>query len=197
MTTGRPEGESVVLDVPHLEALLAKTFNIGLDVGRGTDPVALVRLRLSKALLGAAEAQALMAESIALEHGVPTERIAEAERLALHAGAFNGIPDPVFHLTARAMGVVTGLAATEPDPAVPDQDIILDAALRAATGLARLLGFRSDCVTATTAADQARATAKLTEAAAELTLAAEAVAGLLELARMTQAAWGSGKQDLT
>ena len=92
---------------------------------------------------------------IALEHGVPTERIAEAERLALHAGAFSGIPDAVFHFTARAMGVVTGLAATEPDPAAPQRDVILDAALRAATGLAKLLGFRSDCVTATTAADQA------------------------------------------
>src|SRR6266851_5754628 len=133
MTTGRPEGENVMLDVAHLEALLAKTFGIGLDVGRGREPVALVRLRLSKALLGAAEAQALMAESIAIEHGVPTVRIAEAERLALHAGAFNGIPDAVFHLTARAMGVVTGLAATEPDPRAPDHDVILDAAFRAAT----------------------------------------------------------------
>jgi hypothetical protein len=196
MTTGRPEGESVVLDVAQLEALLAKTFNIGLDVGRGREPVALVRLRLSKVLLGAAEAQALMAESIALERGVPTEEIAEAERLALAAGAFNGIPDAVFHLTARAMGVVTGLAGIEPHPDAPDHDVILDAALRAATGLAKLLGFRSDCVTATTVAEEAQATAKLTEAAAELTLAAEAVAGLLELARMTEAAGRTDKQDL-
>ena len=41
-----------------------------------------------------------------------------------------------------------------------------------------------------------QATAKLTEAAAELTLAAEAVTGLLELARMTEAAGRTGKQDL-
>ncbi len=52
MANDRP----LVLDVAHLEALLAKTFNIGLDVGRGTEKVDLVRLRLSKALLGAAEA---------------------------------------------------------------------------------------------------------------------------------------------
>lgn len=185
-----------MLDVAHLEALLAKTFNIGLDVGRGKEPAALVRLRLSKALVGAAEAQALAAESIAIEDGVPTGKIAESEGLALHAGAFNGIPDPVFHLTARAMGIVTGLAGIEPDPAAPDRDAILDAAFQAATGLAKLLGFRRDCVTATTSADQAQAAAKLTEAAAELTLAAEAVTGLLELARMTAAAGRTGKQDL-
>src|SRR6266851_3791796 len=86
MTTGRPEGENVMLDVAHLEALLAKTFNIGLDVGRGKEPVALVRLRLSKALLGAAEAQALAAESIALERGVPTDKIAEACRRKCRRG---------------------------------------------------------------------------------------------------------------
>lgn len=61
----------------------------------------------------------LAAESIAIERGVATERIAETEGLALHAGAFNGIPDPVFHLTARAMGIVTGLAAIEPHPDAP------------------------------------------------------------------------------
>ncbi|HEY6423507.1 MAG TPA: hypothetical protein VIY28_09730 [Pseudonocardiaceae bacterium] len=58
--TGAPEGAAVVLDVAQLEALLVTTFNIGLDVGRGKDKAALVRLRLSKALLGAAEAQALV-----------------------------------------------------------------------------------------------------------------------------------------
>ena len=79
----------------------------------------LVRLRLSKALVGLPEAQALAAESIAIERGVRTERIAEAEGPALHAGAFNGIPDPVFHLNARAMGIVTGLAMVEPDPPRP------------------------------------------------------------------------------
>ncbi len=194
--TDIPEGESVVLDVAQLETLLAKTFNIGLDVGRGKEKAALVRLRLSKALLGAVEAQALAAESIAVDHGVPTEKIAAAEGLALHAGAFNGIPDPVLHLTARAMGIVTGLAAIEPDPRAPDRDAVLDTALRAAAGLAKLLGFRGDCVTAITPADQAQATAKLVESAAELTKAAEAVTGLLELASMTAASGRIGKQDL-
>ena len=192
MTTDR----SVVLDVAQLEALLRKTFNIGLDVGRGKEKVDLVRLRLSKALLGAAEAQALAAESIAIEGGIPTGRIAEAEGLALHAAAFNGVPDPVFHLTARAMGIVTGLGAIEPDPAAPDRDAILDTALAAATALAQLLGFRHDCVTAATAADQAEATRKLTESAAGFAKAAEAIAGLLELAQLTAASGRRGKEDL-
>jgi len=151
---------------------------------------------LSKALLGAAEAQALMAESLAIEHGVSTRKIGESEALALHAGAFNGIPDPVFHVTARAMGIVTGLAGIEPDPRAPDHDLILDAALRAATGLVKLLGFRRDCTTVSTRADEAKAVAKLTEAAAELSAAAEAVNGLLKLAHMTDAAGRTGKRDL-
>jgi len=44
-----------MLDVAQLQALLAKTFNVGLDVGRGNEPVALARLRLAKALIGVAE----------------------------------------------------------------------------------------------------------------------------------------------
>lgn len=76
----------VILDVGQLETLLSDTFNIGLDVGAGSENVDLVGLRLSKALLGAAEAQALAAESIAIEGGVASEKITEAEGLALHAG---------------------------------------------------------------------------------------------------------------
>jgi hypothetical protein len=59
----------------------------------------------------------------------------------LYAAAFNGMPDPVLHLAARAMGVVTGLAALEPDPRAPGADVLLDAALQAATGLQQLLAF--------------------------------------------------------
>ena len=36
MSKGVPEGEPVVLDVAQLEALLSKTFGIGLDAGRGS-----------------------------------------------------------------------------------------------------------------------------------------------------------------
>ena len=97
----------MVLDVAQLEALLAKTFNLGMDVGRGKEKVALVRLRLAKALIGVAEANALAAESIAIERGISTEEIARAEGLALHAAAFNGMPDPVFHMTARATSYST------------------------------------------------------------------------------------------
>ena len=140
----------MVLDVAQLEALLTRTFSIGLDAGRGREKVALVRLRLSKALLGAAETQAMAAEALAIERGVATEQIAAAEGVALHAAAFTGMPDPVLHLAARAMGVVTGLAALEPDPRAPGADVLLDAALQAATGLQQLLAFRHDCTTVTT-----------------------------------------------
>jgi len=109
----------VVLDLAQLEALLTRTFSIGLDVGRGREKVALVRLRLSKALLGAAETQAMAAEALAIERGAATKQIAAAMGLALHAAAFSGMPAPVLHLAARAMGVVTGLAALEPDPRAP------------------------------------------------------------------------------
>jgi hypothetical protein len=64
---------------------------------------------------------------------------------------------------------------------------VLDAALWAAAGLVKLLGFRRNCVTATTRVEQAQVTAKLTEAGAELADAAEAVTGLLELAGVTAA----------
>ncbi len=90
---------------------MTRTFSIELDVGRGREKVTLVRLRLSKAVLGAAEPQAMAAEALVIERGVATEQIATAGGLALHAAAFNGMPDPVLHLAARAMGVVTDLAA--------------------------------------------------------------------------------------
>ena len=59
-----------------------------------------------------------------------------------------------------------------------------------------MLGFRRDCTTVSTRADEAKAVAKLTEAAAELSAAAEAVNGLLKLAHMTDAAGRTGKRDL-
>ena len=105
----------------------------------------------------------------AIERGVGTEQIAQTEALALHAAAFNGMPDPVFHLTARAMAIVTGLAAVEPDPRAGDNDVLLDAALQAATGLAQLLRFRGACATAQSAAEREAATACLLNAEAELT----------------------------
>ena len=89
-----------------------------------------------------AKTQAMAAGALAIERGVATEQIAAAGGLALHAAAFNGMPDPVLHLAARAMGVVTGLAALEPDPRAPGADVLLDATLQAATGLQQLLAFR-------------------------------------------------------
>ena len=197
MSRGNAPGDgTAVLDVAQLESLLTKTFSIGLDVGQDREKAALVRLRLSKALLGAAETQAVAAETLAIEQGVATEQVAAAEGLALHAAAFNGMPDPVLHLAARAMGVVTGLAALEPDPRAPGADLLLDAALQAATGLQQLLAFRHDCTTVTTPAEQAAATARLTSAAAELGKATDALRGLIELAEMTGRSGRNGKTDL-
>ncbi len=68
----------MVLDVAELEALLTPTFSIGLDVGRGREKVALVRLRLSKALPGTAGTQAMAAGALAVERGAATEQIAAA-----------------------------------------------------------------------------------------------------------------------
>src|ERR1035437_5852620 len=76
------------------------------------------------------------------ERATPAADSGAAEGLALHAAAFNGMPDPVFHLAGRAMTIVTGLAAIEPDPPGPSRDVILDAALQAVTGLQQLLSFR-------------------------------------------------------
>ena len=194
---GAPGGGAVVLDVAPLEALLARTFSIGLDVGRGREKVALVRLRLSRALPGAAERQAMAAGALAIERGVAAEQIAAAGGLALHAAAFNGMPDPVRRLAARAMGVVTGLAAPEPGPRAPGAGVLLDAALQAAAGLQQLLAFRHDCATVTTPAEQAAATAGLTSAAAGPGKAAGALHGLIELAEMTGRSGRTGKTDLS
>ena len=186
----------MVLDVAQLEALLTRTFGIGLDVGRGREKVALVRLRLSRALPGAAGTQAMAAGALAIERGVATEQIAAAGGLVRPAAAFNGMPDPVLHLAARAMGVVTGLAAPGPGPRAPGAGVLLDAALQAATGLQQLLAFRHDCTTGTTPAEQAAATAGLTSATAGLTsAAAEALHGLIE-GEMTGRSGRTGKTDL-
>jgi hypothetical protein len=117
--------------------------------------------------------------------------------LALHAAAFNGMPDPVLHLAARAMGVVTALAAPGPGPRAPGAGVLLAAALQAATGLQQLLAFRHDGTTVTTPAEQAAATTGLTSAAAEPGTAAEALHGLIELAARTGRPGRTGKTDLS
>ena len=188
VSPGVPEGDAVVLDVPQLETLLRKTFNLGLDVGRGAgEPRALVRLRLAKALLGVVESNATAAKGIAIEREISSEEIAQSEALALHAAAMNGMPDPIFHLTERAMGIITGLAAIEPDPRAGENDMLLDAALQAATGLAQLLQFRHNLTTATTALERDAATERLTSAEAELRKAADALSGFFELAKTSWA----------
>ena len=68
------DGQAVLLGAAQLQALLAKPFNVALDVGRDKDPVALVRLRRAKALIGVAEANALAAQWSAIERAHPPER---------------------------------------------------------------------------------------------------------------------------
>ena len=67
---------------------------------------------------------------------------------------------------------------------------------KAATGLAQLLRFRGACTTADSAAERDAATACLLNAEAELTNAAQAVSGLLELAKISAAAGRTGASDL-
>lgn len=40
------------------------------------------------------------------------------------------MPDLVFHPDRPDNGIITGLAAIEPDPRAPNNDLVLDAALR-------------------------------------------------------------------
>jgi hypothetical protein len=54
------------------------------------------------------------------------------------------MPDPVFHLVERAIGIVSGLAAVEPDPRAGERDAARHGAARrdragaAAAGSARV-----------------------------------------------------------
>src|SRR5260370_17706557 len=95
---GAPGGGAVVLDVAQLEALSTRTFSIGLDAGRGTETVALVRLRLSRALPAAAETPAMAPGPLASAPGVATGQIRRAGGRALPAPAFPGMPDPALPL---------------------------------------------------------------------------------------------------
>ena len=146
---------------------------------------------MSKALVGLAEANATAAKGIAIEREVSTEAIAGSEADALHAAALGGMPDPVFHLCERTMGIITGLAAVEPDPRAGTNDMLLDTALRAATGLQLLLQFRRDLVTAKTSAEREAATTRLTAAGEQLREAADQIAGFFELA---EASWAAGRR---
>ena len=80
----------MVLDVAQLEALLTRTFSIGLDVGRGREKVALVRLRLSKALLGAAETQAMAATAGLTSAAAELGKAAEALHGLIELGEMTG-----------------------------------------------------------------------------------------------------------
>jgi hypothetical protein len=194
MDRGVPNGEAVVLDVAQLQTML-RTFNVGIDIDR-RKPLALNRLELAKALQGAAEANAVAAKGIAIERGVETDQIAGSEALALHAAAFNGMPDPVFHLVERTIGIVAALAQIEPDPRAGENDTLLDTAMRAATALAQLLQARHGFTTASTPAERDAVTAALTTAGEQLHHAAGEIDGFFKLAEQSWAAGRRGPSDL-
>ena len=106
------------------------------------------------------------------------------------------MPDPVFHLVERAIGIVSGLAAIEPDPRAGENDLLLDTALRAATALAQLLQARHGFATAETPAQRDATTAALTNAGKELRQAAEEIDSFFTLAEMVWAAGRRGRDDL-
>lgn len=106
------------------------------------------------------------------------------------------MPDPVFHLVERAIGIVTGLAAVEPDPRAGESDMLLDTALRAATGLTQLLQARHGFAAAETAAQRDATTAALTGAGEQLRQAAEEIDGFFRLAEASWAAGWRGRDDL-
>jgi hypothetical protein len=89
-----------------------------------------------------------------------------------------------------------GLASIKPDPRAAPTDMMLDAALQAATGLQQLLQFRGNVVSATTAAQRDAATARLQNAQTQLADAAEAIAGFFKLAEANAAAGRTGENDL-
>jgi hypothetical protein len=192
---GAPGGGAVVRDVAPLEALLTPTFSIGLDVGRGREKVPWSGCGCPGRCPAPPSRRRWPPGALVIERGVATEQIAAAGGLALHAAAFNGIPDGAAPGRPRdGRGHRPGRARTR--PARPGADVLLDAAPQAAAGLQQLLAFRHDCTTVTTPAEQAAA-AGLTSAAAELGQAAEALHGLIELAEMTGRSGRAGKTDLS
>src|SRR5512140_803890 len=134
---GVPDGQAVVLEPAQMQTVLRKSFNLGSEVDP-RKPKALNRLELAKALVGVAEANATAAKGLAIERGVSTGAIAESELFALQAAAFNGMPNAMMHLMERMIGIISGLGQLEP----ADDDMLLDAARRAAAGLAGLFQWR-------------------------------------------------------
>jgi hypothetical protein len=142
------------------------------------------------------EVGVLATKGIAIERGVETEQIARSEALALHAAACNGMPDPVFHLVERAIGIVSALAAVEPDPRAGESDMLLDTALRAATALAQLLQARHGFATAETHAQRDATTAALINAGQGAAASAEEIDAFFKLAEASWAAGRRGRDDL-
>jgi hypothetical protein len=185
--------DSVDLSTEQLLDVL-KMFGVaGADVGQGHDPQALVRLRLAQAILGAAEAQMLFAEQRALEAGVSREEIAAtAAAVFMGADATEGA-EPLFLLQARVMSVFAGIAAMEPDPRGPAQDIVLDIASEACAGLAGLIAARRQLATGK---DPEEAVGKLAAASQLLEQATGRIDEVFGLADLTGRAGRGGRGDL-
>ncbi len=158
------EDAGPLLSAEQLREVLAR-FGVGVEDGGSDDGPALVRLRLSYAVLGAVEAHMLRAQSAALEDGEPGEDVISAAGAAFGGADATQGTGPLWLLQARIMSTLAGLTCLEPDPRGPAKDAVLDAAALAAAASAGLIGFRR---AAASGADEDSALVGLAEAAANL-----------------------------
>jgi hypothetical protein len=136
---------------------------------------------------GVAEANALAAESIAIERGIGHEEIAQTEALVACGGVQRDARPGVSPDRPRD-GDRHGTRRGRARSTRPTTTCCWTPRGRPDSGLAQLLRFRGACATADSAAEREAATACLLNAEAELTKAAEALSGLLELAKVSAAA---------
>ena len=95
------------------------------------------------------------------------------------------------HLMERMIGIISGLAQLEP----ADDDMLLDAARRAAAGLAGLFHWRITAARASSGTERDEAVAQLRRAGEELEEAADAISRFFEFAESSWAAGRRGKVD--
>ena len=182
-------GGAVVLDIAPLEALLSRTFSIGLDVGRGREKVALARLRLSRALPGAAATQAMAAEALAIEQGVATEQIAAAGGWRCPPPRSTGCRTRCCTRPPARWAWSPAWPRPNPARAPPAPACSRTPPCRPPPACSSSCPSGHACTTATSPAEQ--------QDAAELGKAAEAACGLIELARLTAASGRTGRTDLS
>jgi hypothetical protein len=185
-----PDGQPVVLGPAQMQTLLRRSFNLGSEVDP-RKPKALNRLELAKALVGVRRRTPPPRRVSRSSVESRPRRSRGASLFALHAAAFNGMPNAMMHLMERMIGIISGLGQLEP----ADDDMLLDAARRAAAGLAGLFQWRITAARASTGREWDEAVAQLKRAGEELQEAADAISGFFELAESSWAAGRRGKVD--